>query len=94
MTDNAVPELNDIRTFEVVVLDPLQIKGVVLTNGVVAVEWHSIPGREYRVEFKDNLAQPAWTPLGSNILAAGASAAITDVVGTNTQRIYRVQILP
>jgi hypothetical protein len=94
VTDNAVPSLQDIRTFDVVVIEPLQIKGVILTNGVVALEWFSIPGREYRVEFKDNLAMPAWTPLGSNVLAAGASAAITDAVGTNTQRIYRVQVLP
>jgi len=46
------------------------------------------------VEFKNDLSEVNWTPLVTNIVATGESAATTDAVGTNTQRLYRIVLRP
>jgi len=56
--------------------------------------WASTPGRSYRVEFKSSLEAPAWLPFGQDILANESLVTVTDPVGTNVQRIYRVVLLP
>jgi hypothetical protein len=54
-----------------------------------------IPGRTYRVEWAEVLhvlpELTAWTQLGTNRLAIGSSLIITDPIGANGQRFYRVQ---
>jgi hypothetical protein len=47
----------------------------------------------YRVDFKDSLTAPLWTPLGPAQLGSGP-VVITDNLGTNTQRFYRVVLNP
>ena len=51
-------------------------------------------GRTYSVEYKNSLSETNWTPLGSDLVAAGSSASLTDPLGTNTQRIYRIVLPP
>ena len=67
---------------------PLRLTSVSLSGGVVTLIWSSIPGRVYRVEFKDNLDAPAWTPLG-DVPATGVTASTTDALAPN-RRFYRV----
>ena len=47
------------------------------------------PGHTYRVEFKDDLNEPIWQPLGTNEIATGASMTISDNSG-GLQRFYRI----
>jgi hypothetical protein len=94
VTDNSAPPLSDTKTFAIVVGTDLRISSMSLTNGTMAFGWASIPGRTYRVEFKDRLDAPAWTPLGNDIPASESALAVTDPIGTNTQRIYRIVLLP
>jgi hypothetical protein len=46
-------------------------------------------GRTYRIEYTDSLSAPAWTALGGNRVAAGATLIVLDNA-INTQRFYRV----
>ena len=39
--------------------------GISLVAGVITLTWDAIPGRTYRAEFKNSLADPTWTPLFS-----------------------------
>jgi len=48
-------------------------------------------GPTYFVEYKTNLAQPAWTPL-TNVAGTGSSVTITDRVTTNAITFYRVRL--
>ncbi len=94
VTDSASPPSGDTRTFQVVVVNSLRVREVAVTNGVMALQWQSIPGRSYRIEFKNSLAERLWNQLGTNITPLAGTAAITDPVGTNVQRVYRIVLLP
>jgi len=65
----------------------------VITNGVVMLTVPAIAGKTYRVDYKNNLNDPAWTPLGGDRLAPSTTLAIHDDIGTQPQRFYRVLVL-
>ena len=66
-----------------------------LSSSSRTVFWNAIPGRSYRVEFKDTVAVPGWTPIGAAVTAASVTASFVDsTIGTNSHRFYRVRILP
>jgi hypothetical protein len=69
---------------------PLQAE-VSIATGLVTLSWKSIPGRTYRIESKNSLADPAWTATGPDIIAAGPVTTATDPVGTAPVRFYRIQ---
>jgi hypothetical protein len=77
------------------VVAPQQLlTSIQLSNQVVVLNWNSIAGRSYRVEYKNHLGEPDWTALATNLPAPGSNLSLTDPVGTNIQRIYRIVLLP
>jgi hypothetical protein len=50
------------------------------------------PGHTYRVEYKNDLSDSAWVPLGADYLAPTNTATISDAVGGD-QRFYRVNMI-
>jgi len=68
----------------------LQFARISVDAGIVTLNWSALPAHSYRVQFKDNLEAPAWTPLGEEVLAGGVTASITDVVPPTAHRFYRV----
>ena len=54
----------------------------------------TISGRTYRAEYKDDLSQPSWIPLGSDRVATGSTLTIQENIGANPRRFYRVGLLP
>ncbi len=66
---------------------------VVQPNGAIAFQAAVIPGRTYRVDFKDDLAAPAWTPLGTNLTATAPSLTIQDPLAPPPHRFYRLVLL-
>ncbi len=63
-----------------------------LDNGFATVVWASIPGATYRVQYKNNLDDPAWTDLPGDVVATGTTAMKTDAtVPGIAQRFYRVE---
>jgi hypothetical protein len=61
-------------------------------QGIVTLSWSAIPGRRYRVEFKDNLGHAVWTNLGV-VTAPGNTASVSDPGALNSsQRFYRVAV--
>jgi hypothetical protein len=62
-------------------------------DGTISFAASVIPGRTYRVEFKDSLASTAWTPLGGNVTATESLLRIEDALGSRPQRYYRVSLL-
>ncbi len=72
---------------------PLRLTQISSDGVVVTLQWSAIPGHTYRVQFKDNLAAPLWSALGQAIPAVAETLSLSDIVGTNRQRIYRVMRL-
>jgi hypothetical protein len=97
VTDDGVPSANAFRPFTVTVTGGTGGNGprisVTRTNGLdVTLTWPATSGKTYQVQSKDDLAAPAWAPLGNAIPAAGPTAAFTDHPGM-AQRFYRVMVL-
>jgi len=62
-----------------------------LSNGDLVLSWETIHGKTYRVEYKNDLNDQQWAPLGGgDYLAAGSSLSILDPVGDIRQRFYRI----
>jgi hypothetical protein len=50
------------------------------------------PGHTYRVEYKNDLSDPTWLPLGADFFATDTSATVNDNSATD-QRFYRVNMV-
>lgn len=56
-----------------------------------------MPGRSYQLQFKDEIASPAWNPapLATAQRATGPTLSLTDLFdGAVSDRFYRVVLLP
>lgn len=69
---------------------PLQIAEISFNGTAMTLVWSAIPGRIYRVEYKDDLSAPAWSLLGASIEAVGSSAFASDTVSPISHRFYRI----
>jgi hypothetical protein len=88
--EEASPILPDAVTRTPALLTPLLITGIAVSPaGNVAIHWSARPGRQYRVEYKNDLNDPAWTRLATPILLQGDNASVNDPQVDNT-RFYRV----
>jgi hypothetical protein len=59
-------------------------------QGRPVLVWTAVPGRTYRVEYKDDLGQGAWSNLGS-VTASGSEATVVDTTSAGVQkRFYRL----
>jgi len=90
VTDSGAPPLSATRSFTVTVRTPPRATITVDASGHVTLGFATIPGRTYRVEYKDNLNAADWLPLGASILANGGSLTVPDDIGGNPQRFYRI----
>lgn len=66
----------------------------VRTDGAVAFAFGTRVGFRYQVQFKNDLNEPTWTPLGPAWPGTGGPITITDGPRSSPQRFYRVVILP
>lgn len=71
---------------------PIVVLSIQVLSGSIEISWNSRPGKQYRIEFKDNLNEPAWSDASEEILADGlvATARVTPPPG-HWQRYYRVR---
>lgn len=56
------------------------------------LNFQSEPGHTYRIEFKNDISEPNWRPLGANIFATDASLTVGDTPGV-PQRYYRIVLV-
>lgn len=93
VTDNGAPNLSDAGTIHITVL-PRPALAIAKVSGVaVQLTWNSINGTAYQLQFKTNIADPAWTSLLPQVLATGPTASLTDTnIGPGAY--YRVQVVP
>jgi hypothetical protein len=61
--------------------------------GAIVLEWSTMPGLGYQLQCTSNLQSNYWTDLGGALVASNTVATATDSL-TNSQRFYRVLLLP
>jgi Tol biopolymer transport system component len=53
--------------------------------------WQAVPGKSYRVQFKDRLTDAVWQPLNGNVTLVGDCAYANDLSPAPARRFYRIQ---
>jgi hypothetical protein len=69
-----------------------RIISIKATNGIATIAWSSTAGQTYRLQYKNNLTDPAWQDL-TDVTAAGPMTSATDTSNL-PQRFYRVMLVP
>ena len=64
-----------------------------LTTNVV-FNWPTLVGQKYQVEFKDDLNQTNWIPLGNTLTGNGGALRFTNQPDESTQRFFHLRVLP
>ncbi len=76
------------------VLSPLRLQMVRQTGDLVTISWSAVAGRNYQVQYKTALSQSDWLNLGSPLTAVSSTLSVTDAIGQNSQRFYRIAQAP
>jgi Tol biopolymer transport system component len=54
------------------------------------VTWPAVAGKNYQVQFKNNLTDASWQIVNGNVSVVGGQAYLTDLAPAPTQKFYRV----
>ncbi|MEO7297127.1 MAG: phosphodiester glycosidase family protein [Verrucomicrobiota bacterium] len=93
VTDNGSPPLSATRGFNIVVIAPPRSDSMTTSNGMVQLTWSVYPGKTYRLQFKNDFNETAWTEVPGDIVASGATLSFTDNVSASPKRFYRLRQL-
>ena len=63
-------------------------------GNLLNLNWSALAGRSYQLQFTTNLAPPVWLNLGGPLVATNTTLTATDSISTNSQRFYRLMLLP
>src|SRR6185503_17722012 len=93
VSDNGIPPMSAAATFSVHVLPRPNVTAIEPTaNGGCFIEFTTVPGKVYRVDYKDDLKDTDWHILAPESTATGESLVITDPI-VQSQRFYRIVVL-
>lgn len=92
VTDNGVPALNTIASFNVNVGPPFKISGATVVGNQLTLTWPTLAGKSYQVQSNTNLSRAGWLDLGPPRAATGASLFTTENIspGNDPQRFFRI----
>ncbi len=92
VTDSGSPNKSNSTSFVITVLQfQMGIPSRDL-NGT-KLSWAAIPGQNYRVQFKSNLADAEWLDLSDNIASTNGTMSVTDPAAY-PRRFYRLVLAP
>ncbi len=64
-----------------------------VANDACVLRFDSVPGKQYRIQYKQDLTSDApWTDFGSVVTATGTACTVTDLVHTESNVYYRVRL--
>jgi uncharacterized repeat protein (TIGR03803 family) len=75
-------------------VQPTVLSNFGISNGAATLTWNSFPNGIYRIEYKSALPDLSWTPLIQRVTATDQTITIFDNAATDSQRLYRVVLLP
>jgi hypothetical protein len=71
-----------------------QIQKLQRSGATFSFSWNTTPGLVYQVQYRADLVQGTWLNMGNPVTATTSSLSRSDVVSFNSERFYRVGILP
>ena len=69
-------------------------QSVAVTGGSITFTWNALVGSQYQVQYKTNLNQSNWMNLGSPVTASNSIANASEAITFDTNRFYRVGLIP
>jgi len=73
---------------------PLPVPLSVQVSGTnLFLNWPGVAGQTYQLEYKNNLTDPAWTPVGSPVTGTGGALALTNSSGDSAQRFFQLRLV-
>jgi hypothetical protein len=73
---------------------PLPVPINIQTSGTnLFLNWPTVTGQSYQLEYKNNLTDPAWTSLGSPVTGTGGTLTLTNNFGDSPQRFFRLRLV-
>lgn len=73
----------------------LKVTAITTGGGGALITWGAISGKNYRLQYKDDVEANDWYDILGDVTAASNSASKTDTSATNSVlRFYRVILLP
>ena len=74
---------------------PRAISMTSVSSGQRTVLWNSMPGKTYRLQYKNALSDSSWIDLPGTVTATSTTTALTDgSAGQSAQRFYRIVLVP
>ncbi len=73
---------------------PPLLTSMLRTGEQITLQWTSLPGRQYQVQFKAALNDPSWSNLGGVLTADSSLMIATDQAPASVGRYYRIVLLP
>ena len=65
-----------------------------VTGGAIQFKWQRVAGKTYRVAYKNELTDAAWTDLSQGIIATGTTCSWTDITAASaSKRFYVVYVV-
>ena len=91
VTDDGTPPRTSTATIGVTVLPALRWDGVTMDrSGHLLLHFSALPGKTYRVEFKDEIEALLWQSLTDSYVASGVSMEVPLTPGAQQHRFYRL----
>ena len=73
---------------------PLPVPLTAQVSGTnLLLNWPGVAGQTYQLEYKNNLTDPAWTPVGSPVTGTGATLTFTNNSGDSPQRFFHLRLV-
>jgi hypothetical protein len=69
-------------------------QSVTRTNNTIALTWSTMSGLVYQVQSTASLTPTNWSNVGGTMTASGSTLSASEAIGTATQRLYRVRLVP
>jgi hypothetical protein len=71
-----------------------KLSGVALDGNQFVLNWPTVAGQTYQLQYKDNLTAATWSSLGAVVPGTGGSIIVTNDLGASPQRFFRLGISP
>ena len=73
---------------------PLPVPLTVQASGTnLFLNWPGAAGQTYQLEYKNNLTDPAWTPVGNPVTGTGGALTLTNNSGVSSQRFFHLRLV-
>jgi len=92
VTDNGVPALSARGTFTVMALLPPDLIVGDLNGGMLSLSWPGVTGKNYQVQYAENLVSPNWINLGPSQPGTGGLVSFKIDLANDGQRFYRIVV--